>query len=187
MGVFERYDEEARRAVFYARLEAGHAGAKFITPAHLVVGLSRDHHVESCPVYQLRLNVSELRSRLGLGSATTAEDLKLTKGDIALDDNSKMALAYAVKEADWDRQYWIGPEHLLRGMLRFPNETSSALRAIGVDLESLRATSRSHRKLHPPKRPPLLGFVRRVLRKFLLPLATALIVVIITLLVKWLN
>lgn len=37
--MFERYTEEARRAIFFARYEAGCRGAGYIEPEHLLLGI----------------------------------------------------------------------------------------------------------------------------------------------------
>ena len=51
----------------------------------------------------------------------------MRKADTPLDGDAKKAVAYAAKEADHDRQYWIDSDHLLRALLRFPNDAANAL------------------------------------------------------------
>src|SRR5688572_19522110 len=41
IGMFERYDENARRALFFARFEASQLGSRSIEPEHLLLGLLR--------------------------------------------------------------------------------------------------------------------------------------------------
>src|SRR5258708_30143878 len=42
-GLFERYTEQARRAIFFARYEASQFGAKAIESEHLLLGILREH------------------------------------------------------------------------------------------------------------------------------------------------
>ena len=40
--MFERYTEDARRVLFYARYEASELGSTSINPEHILLGLIRD-------------------------------------------------------------------------------------------------------------------------------------------------
>ena len=42
--MFERYTEDARRAIFFARYEASRFGSREITTEHLLLGLCRADH-----------------------------------------------------------------------------------------------------------------------------------------------
>lgn len=68
------------------------------------------------------------------------------KTDMLLTQDSKQALGYAAQEADSDMSITIETDHLLRGLLRFSNEASEALRTVGIDIESLRSASRQFRR-----------------------------------------
>ena len=72
--------------------------------------------------------------------------------DIPLDRNAKMVLAYAINEAELDYSFYIYADHLLRGVLRFPNEAADVLQSISLDLAKARATSKLIRTKYPPKK-----------------------------------
>ena len=40
--MFQRFTENARRVIFYARYEASQYGSPYIEPEHLLLGLCRD-------------------------------------------------------------------------------------------------------------------------------------------------
>jgi hypothetical protein len=74
-----------------------------------------------------------------------------------------MTLAYAVKEANRDWQYWLDCDHLLRGLLRFPNGACSALQQFGIDLKSVRAAGKRRRRQQPSNPAPRWGYAKLVI------------------------
>ncbi|MGD0892330.1 MAG: Clp protease N-terminal domain-containing protein [Terracidiphilus sp.] len=102
-----------------------------------------------------------------------------------------MVLAYAAQEADGNRQYWIDTDHLLLGLLRFPNEASPALAAIPLNLDSVRAASRRHREKFPPAPAPSTSVVRVIFETLKPPLIMlgwiTLFGLVMTLIIRWLN
>jgi len=172
--MFERYTEQARRAVFFARYTAGHQPVAYITVAHLLIGLSWESKGRASEIWSLKDKIPDLCALLGIqwpfGKAT--KDQLMT--DIPLDNNSKMALAYAAQEADLDQEYSIDTDHLLRALLRFPNEAGEALKSISLDLPTARVGSSRHREEHPSGRKPLLklaGFWFQPIEEALVKLA----------------
>jgi ATP-dependent Clp protease ATP-binding subunit ClpC len=112
--MFDRYTREARLAVFFARMEAGAAGASSIAPEHLLLGM--------------------LRGDLGIGNAFPDADAARRireqieahspKGE-KLPDSVDMPLAIdcqrvfeaAEKEAGTLHPPRVGTEHLLLALL----------------------------------------------------------------------
>jgi len=189
--MFERYTEQARRAVFFARYTAGHQRTGRITAAHLLIGLSWEGKTLSSEIGSLKERIPEHCALLGiqwpLGKASMAQ----LKTDLPLDNNAKMALAYAAQEADMDQQYWIDSDHLLRGLLRFPNEACSALSVTQLDLATVRLASMRHREEHPPGRTPLLrlaGFWFEPIKMAFVKLAIlAFVGLIVAAVIYWVN
>jgi len=90
-------------------------------------------------------------------------------------------LAYAAQEADLDREFWIDTDHLLRGLLSFPNAAADALSKLGVELEAMRAASLRNRQEFPPKPVPRRSRLQAAFKKFrlhLLLIAVSLIIFI---------
>lgn len=111
--MFERYNERARRTIFFAKYEAAQFGSAEITTEHLMLGLLREDQrlYRLCP----NLDPEPLRQEIAaqiprLPSASTGIDLPLS-------NHSKLALEYAADEADRLAHRHIGTEHLLLGLL----------------------------------------------------------------------
>lgn len=112
--MFERYTEKARRVIFFARYEASQYSSPEIDTEHLLLGLFRE-----CK--QLLQLLPE-----GAAEAIRAQVDALPKGpkkiptsvDLPLTNDAKRVLHYGAEEADRLGHPWIGPEHLLLGLLR---------------------------------------------------------------------
>jgi hypothetical protein len=152
MAMFERYTEQARRAIFFAHYEAVHQPAATISTAHLLIGLTRDRGSRADAVGSLKDHADELRSVFGIPHPPRVTGNVARAGSIPLDNNSEMALAYAAQEAGMDDSYYIDTDHLLRGILRFPNEATGALNSISLDIATAQAFSRRNRAEFPPER-----------------------------------
>jgi len=189
--MFERYTEQARRTIFFARFEAIHRRATEISTTHILLGLSWDESSRAAEIVSLKDKLTNLCALLGVSLRPCTEVPYGQNADIPLDRNSKMALAYAAKEADRDWQEKIDTDHLLRGLMRFSNEASDALNAISVDLPTVRAASKHHRAEFPPERTPFWKLVRihvEPIRMALAKLAIAVLVCLVaTLIIRWLN
>lgn len=151
--MFERFTEQARRAIFFSQYEAIFQSADKISPAHLLIGLTRDRGSRADDVASLKENTARLRSALGIPQAAF-KAVPAAGHDVPLSDNFKMVLTYAAEEADFDQEYWIDSDSLLRGILRFPNEATDALQSISLDLDKARTASKRNRADFPPPSPP---------------------------------
>jgi ATP-dependent Clp protease ATP-binding subunit ClpA len=144
-------------------------------------------------VGSLKDNVDQLRSILGIPHLPNSPVKLALERNIGLNDNSKMVLAYAVDEANLDQEYWIETDHLLRGILRFPNEATAALQSISLDLNKAREASKLNRAEFPSKSPPRFHLFHRLFaipfQKNRLSIKTqivlAAIVLLLSLLVLW--
>jgi len=156
--MFERYTEEARRVIFFARTEALGRESPVIATNDLLLGLTHRLYPAGRPFETLHARRDELRTHLGVAALEKVPEPK----DIPLSRESKMALAYTAQEADSDHGFSIEPHHILRGILRVGDGTAVALTNFGWDIETARDASRKSRRIFPPKRPPL----RRILRYY---------------------
>jgi ATP-dependent Clp protease ATP-binding subunit ClpC len=113
--MFERYNEKARRVVFFARYEAGQYGSPYIESEHPLLGILREdksltkRFLRSHPVESIRKQID---------SQTTVREPTSTSVDLPLSDESKRVLAYAAEEAERMVHKHIGTEHLFLGLLR---------------------------------------------------------------------
>ena len=133
--MFERYDEHARRAIFFARYTASQSGSSTIESEHMLLGLVR----EASPLFvRLVPSVSfeELRERI---PRKVMVENPAARIHMPLSRECKRILGYSAEEAtDLDHSY-IGVEHLLLGVLR--ENTCLAARLLsemGIQFEQLR-------------------------------------------------
>ena len=163
LSTFERFTDAAKRVIYFARVEANHGDADHITPAHTLAGLTWESDSTFAGIAPLKEFTVNLRAKTELPHLPSTSFPYLRERDIPLSDTSKMTLAYAVKEANRDWQYSLDCHHLLRGLLRFPNEASSALQQVGIDLKSVRAAAKLHERQHPLIPAPKWGFLKLVI------------------------
>jgi hypothetical protein len=150
--MFERYNEEARRVIFFSRYEAAQTGSPFIETNHLLLGIIRQsprlfRELEIASVEALG---EECRKAIGppMSKISTSVDLPLSK-------ESMRVLAYAAEEAERLQSKVLGLEHLALGLLRERNTTAEILTRHGITIEKVRAL----RALEgPPPASPFMAF-----------------------------
>jgi len=154
---FRRFTDEAKRAIYFAHIEAMHRHQIAISPKDLLVGLTWDQKSRASQAASLKEHAVTLRASLGIPHLPSTSLPYRRDGAIPLDSGAKKVVALAAEEADRDRQYWVDSDHLLRGLLAFENAAGEALAHLGVNLESIRLTSIADRIQHPPEPTPRFG------------------------------
>jgi len=119
--MFERFTEDARRAVFYGNEEASRSGASCIEAEHLLLGILRSCQPEFLASLHLTQIESMLRSRLPSQPRPTATR------NLALSNQNKRILAYAAEEAVRLNSSEIDSRHLLLGVLREPSSVAATV------------------------------------------------------------
>jgi ATP-dependent Clp protease ATP-binding subunit ClpC len=131
--MFERYREDARRAIFFARWEAQQSGSAYIEPEHLLLGLTHDADSKANQLFALSSHTENFRKQIGPHSSAKSS----SSVDLPLSNAGKRVLTYAAQEADKLASKPIGTEHLLLGLLREKgSDVPAALAAVGIDLHS---------------------------------------------------
>ena len=169
--ITERYTEPTRLALEFAREQAQERGATEISVADLLAGLMVEDGSRADRVDQLKTNSFYLRWLAGLPALPAWRHEEADRNAIELDFETRRALAFAVLEADRDRDYWIDSDHLLRGLLRFPNKADFALLKTELSLNSARLASRKDREQFLPEQNPNLKVVKYLVRKYITLLA----------------
>jgi ATP-dependent Clp protease ATP-binding subunit ClpA len=177
--MFERYTEQARRAIYFARVEAVLRGAPEISPAHLLLGLSWDEVSRANDIALLKDRLPELCMKMGTPFRPCCAIQADTKFEPGLDRDSKIALAYTAQEADKSWAYSIGTEHLLRGLLRFSNVASAALNACGIDLADARTTAGRCRENAPGEKEARIHRIRWYVLRGLRPVWVRMILMLV--------
>jgi ATP-dependent Clp protease ATP-binding subunit ClpA len=162
----ERYTEPTWLALEFAREEAQQRGAREISVADLLAGLMTEEGSRADRVGKLKMNASYLRWLAELPALPALRHEESDRAGIEPDAETRRALAFAVLEADRDREYWIDSDHVLRGLLRFPNKADFALLKTELSLESARLASRKDREQYLPEQNPNLKVVKYLIRKY---------------------
>ena len=137
--MFGQFTEKARRVVIYAQEEARRMGHNFVGTEHLLLGLIRE--TNALP--------AKLLQSLGLDLETVrGEVLKATGRGPAIGPNEEVAFTPRAKkvvlelgreEAEALGHNYIGPEHLLLGLIREGEGVAAqVLLAAGADLNKVR-------------------------------------------------
>ncbi len=136
--MFEKYNEKARRALFFARYEASKLGSKVIESEHILLGILREGEDVIKEIFS-RFNVKpeEIRREIE-GDRIFVERISST-AELPLSEESKKILAYASHEAESMVHPYVGTEHLLVGILRVDGSVAGRLlTARGFNLYGVR-------------------------------------------------
>jgi ATP-dependent Clp protease ATP-binding subunit ClpC len=121
---FERYTEEARRVIFWARYEASAFGSAEISTVHLLLGLLRDGTQIVQHFLGAESSIEALQKDLA-GTQPKSVAQVSTSVDLPLSIDAKRVLAYASEESERLENRYIDLVHLLLGLMRDP--TTSAI------------------------------------------------------------
>jgi ATP-dependent Clp protease ATP-binding subunit ClpC len=136
--MFEKYNEKARRALFFARYEASKLGSRVIESEHVLLGILREGEDTVTELFRrFHVKPDEIRREIE-GERVFVERISST-AELPLSEESKKVLAYAAHEAESMLHGSVGSEHLLIGILRV--EGCLAMRILaqhGLDVYSVR-------------------------------------------------
>jgi ATP-dependent Clp protease ATP-binding subunit ClpC len=142
--MFERYTEQARRVVFFARYEASVLGSPWIDTEHLLLGLLREAGGVANRILQRRevthqLVQKEIEARQPPGQpVSTAVDIPLTPA-------AKRVLQLAAEEAERLKLGYIGTDQLFLGLMREQGSLAADILAEkGLRVEEVREEMRVH-------------------------------------------
>jgi len=136
--MFERFTEEARRDLFFARYEASQRGSFSIESDHLLLGLTREHHGTVSGILA-QFHVSPEIVLREVDSRAPSKEKTPPSVEIPFSGDVKTVLSGARDEADRLKHPHIGPEHLLLALLNEDRSgTASMLTELGVTLQAAR-------------------------------------------------
>lgn len=118
--MFEKYNEKARRALFFARYEASKLGSRVIESEHILLGILREGEETVSELFESFGVKPEMIRRDIEGERVFVERISST-AELPLSEESKKILAYASHEAESMLHSSVGSEHLLIGILRVEN------------------------------------------------------------------
>ena len=133
--MFERFTENARKAVFFARYEASQTGSQEIDTEHLLLGIMRADGPGSA-LFPPATTLESVRSRIHKDRPTGPHTS--TSADLPVSASCKRVLSYAAEEATRLGDREINTKHLLAGLLRLDTSLAAAiLREHGITAERL--------------------------------------------------
>jgi ATP-dependent Clp protease ATP-binding subunit ClpC len=136
--VFERYNEAARRALFFARYEASQRGTPTIQPEHILLGVLRDG-TGTVPAIFASAAVQPEHVRSDIDQRAAKAQAIPASVEIPFAPSTRRILQYAAEEADTLRHRHIGAEHLLLGILREEDPSAAfVLASRGITLAGAR-------------------------------------------------
>ena len=151
MGVFERYTDQSKLVIFFARNAAVKGGSELIDSGHLLLGLLAEKRNRANRVFHLRDLLPEETSRQRL-----LKKQPVVEGTLPLSLECKRVLAYTADEANLLEDGWIDTVHLVLGILREEECASDKrLREIGLQLEPSRQLVLDNKGSRPSRRDSL--------------------------------
>jgi ATP-dependent Clp protease ATP-binding subunit ClpC len=124
--MFEKYNEKARRALFFARYEASKLGSRVIESEHVLLGVLREGEDIIKEIFG-RFNVKPEQIRREVEGDRLFVDRISSSAELPLSEESKKILAYASHEAESMLHQHVGTEHLLIGIMRVESSTAARI------------------------------------------------------------
>jgi ATP-dependent Clp protease ATP-binding subunit ClpC len=145
--------------LFFARYEVGERGSPSIETEHLLLGILREGNGVSArflstPPLTMEAIRSEIDRRSPLRKRVS------TSVEVPFSEQSRRVIQFSADEADRLRHTYVGPEHILIGLIREEGSVAaSILTGLGVELEAVRsAVVRISGDALPPAAPvPSIG------------------------------
>jgi len=156
--MFERFTDQARRSVVMAQEESRRLRHNHIGPEHVLLGiLGAGASPGAVALAEAGFQLDEVRGRIEPGQADAD-----SAGHIPFTANAKRALELSLREAlKLDHRY-IGPEHLVLGMLEIADFPIESLAPDGFDRATLRAATLRAIAAAPPPEPANPHSISRV-------------------------
>ncbi len=132
--MFEKFTERARQVILQAREEALDLGHSYLGSEHILLALIKEEDIPTLVLSKFGLSPDKVRKaimgQINKGSHT---------GEILFAPDAKRVIEFAVEEARILHHQFVGPEHLLIGIVREKTGLGGRiLRGFGLDEYSVR-------------------------------------------------
>ncbi len=132
--MFEKFTERARQVILQAREEALDLGHSYLGSEHILLALIKEEDIPTLVLSRFGLTPDKVRKavmgQINRGSHT---------GEILFAPDAKRVIEFAVEEARILHHQFVGPEHLLIGIVREKTGLGGRiLRSFGLDEYSVR-------------------------------------------------
>jgi len=133
--MFERYTDEARKAMIFAQKEVARFNHNYVGTEHLLLGVLREKGVGEKARYSLNVTEDGVREQVetivGYGEEGTSAQAPFTP-------RAKKVFEYALREALVLGHNYVGTEHLLLGLIREDNGVAFRILSKLSDPEKVR-------------------------------------------------
>lgn len=146
---WEKFSEQAKRALQRAQEEAQRLHRNYIGPEHILLGLldGDDDDVAVGVLRNLLIDLDQVRHQVRV-CITRGE--RLATGAIGLTPGAKKVIAFALDEAQYPGHRAIGTEHLLLALFRLDEGIAAdVLKSLRVGLEQVRTQMLAVRQSQP--------------------------------------
>lgn len=134
--MFDRFSEDARRVIFFARYEASKFGSPAIDSEHILLGVM---HLYSELLLVPGRDISLPTVRDLVQKRVPSRGEIPTHVELPFSTSVQEVLRCAVREAERSRQSDITPKHLLLGLMKQPDcMAQNILKEMGVKLKNIR-------------------------------------------------
>ncbi len=132
--MFEKFTERARQVILQAREEALEMGHSYLGSEHILLALIKDEDIPTLVMSRFGLSADKVRKAI-MGQITRGSH----SGEILFAPDAKRVIEFAVEEARILHHQFVGPEHLLIGVVREKTGLGGRiLRGFGLDEYSVR-------------------------------------------------
>lgn len=134
---FERFSEGARKVLARAQVEAQRLGHNYIDTEHILLGIvAEETGIAAKVLISLGIPLKKVQAAVEF---VVGKGERQTTGDISLAPRAKKVIELAVDEARQFSSNYIGPEHLLLGLLRGKDGVASnVLDSLGITIDRTR-------------------------------------------------
>ena len=122
--MFEKFDEHARRAMFFARYEASMRRSADLGSDHILLGVVRE--LDGVTRTLFRQFGIELERIHAAYPSVNVEPIA-SSGEIPLAEDAKLVIAWSAHEAELQSHSHVQPAHLVLGILRVENSPAARL------------------------------------------------------------
>jgi ATP-dependent Clp protease ATP-binding subunit ClpA len=132
--MFERFTDRARRVIVLSQDAAREMGHNYITPAHLLVGLSQGDGMAARAMAEAGVDGVALRQRVA--ELYVASDAAKKMNKVPFSAEAKKSLEFSLREALQLGHSYIGTEHLFLGVQRHAklnDQDLDVLLGVGLD------------------------------------------------------
>jgi hypothetical protein len=132
--VFERFTEQARQVVVFAQEDARTLRHNYIGTEHLLLGLLREGGAAARALEPFGVTHGEVQAQV---ARIVGEGEGVTPGQIPFTPRAKKVLELSLREALHKNDDYIGPEHVLLGLVREGNGVGARILMDFAPLEEI--------------------------------------------------